>query len=74
MAKKIETKKELIKKKPTRQKIIISQGKAMGNPQIPFKILYTEIVGNAEIAKERIKELMKEFENIEGLSVSYFSL
>ena len=56
MARKVDEKKEIVKKNPTRQKIIVEQGRAMGTPQVPHKVLYTEIVASKENAKERVKE------------------
>ena len=74
MARKTDEKKVIIKKNPTKQKIIVGQGRTISTPQIPFKILYTEIVASKENAKERVKELLEEYKNTDALSVSYFSL
>ena len=74
MARKTDEKKVIVKKKPTKQKIIVGQGRTISAPQIPFKILYTEIVASKENAKERVKELLEEYKDIDALSVSYFSL
>lgn len=74
MAKKADLKENVIKKNPTKQKIIVAQGRAMGTPEIPYKTLYTEVVGDKEEAKVRVKELQEEYKNTEALSVSYFSL
>ena len=74
MARKTDEKKVIVKKKPTKQKIIVGQGRTIGTPQIPYKILYTEVVASKENAKERVKELLEEYKNTDALSVSYFSL
>lgn len=73
MAKLADSKSTKIKN-PTRQRIIVAQSRIFGSPEIPYKILHTEIVSNLEEAKVRQKELTEEYKNIEGLSVSYFSL
>ena len=69
-----DTKQPIKVKNPTKQKIIVEQGRAMIGEPIPYKILYTEIVENAKRAKERIEELKNEYQNIEALSIHYFSL
>lgn len=69
-----DTKQPIKAKNPTRQKIIVEQGKALCENPIPYKVLYTEIVENVNKAKERIKELQEEYKNIEALSIHYFSL
>lgn len=74
MARKADEKTQVIKKNPTRQKIIVAQGRAMGTPEVPYKTLYTEIVDSKEIAKERVKELNEEYKDVDALSISYFSL
>lgn len=74
MALKKDEKVQVIKKNPTRQKIIVAQGRAMGTPQVPYKTLYTEIVESKEIAKERVKELNEEYKDTDALSINYFSL
>lgn len=75
MAKKVEEKKkEVIKKNPTKFKIVVEQGRAMMTPIIEHKTLYTEVVANKEIAKTREKELREEYKDIEGLSIVSFSL
>lgn len=61
-------------KNPTRQKIIVEQGRALCENPIPYKVLYTEIVENINKAKERIKELQEEYKDVEALSIHYFSL
>ena len=74
MAKKTDNIVQVIKKNPTKQKIIVGQGRSMGTPYIPYKILYTEIVADKESAKVRVKELNEEYKNIDALSINYFSL
>lgn len=74
MARKVDEKKEIIKKNPTRQKIIVEQGRVMGTPQVPYKVLYTEVVASKENAKERVKELLEEYKDVDALSINYFSL
>ena len=74
MARKVDEKKEIIKKNPTRQKIIVEQGRVMGTPQVPHKVLYTEVVASKENAKERVKELLEEYRDVDALSINYFSL
>ena len=75
MAKKVEEKKkEVIKKNPTKFKIVVEQGRAMMTPIIEHKVLYTEVVANKEITKTREKELREEYKDIEGLSIVSFSL
>jgi len=73
MARKQEVKVE-IKKNPTRQKVMVEQGRVMGTPEVPFKVLHTEIVADAKAAKERVKELQEEYKDVDALSVHYFSL
>lgn len=63
-----------VKKNPTRHKIIVEQGRAMGAPEVPYKILHTEIVPDKESAKVRVKELQEEYKDTDALSICYFSL
>ena len=74
MAKKLDEKKEIVKKNPTRHKIIVEQGRIIGTPQVPHKVLYTEIVPDKETAKIREKELREEYKDVDALSVVSFSL
>lgn len=74
MAKKVEVKQNIQVKKDQRQKIIVAEGRSMGTPEIPFKILYTEIVTSATIAKQRVKDLLEKYKETDGLSVNYFSI
>ena len=71
MAMKKDEKAKVVKKNPTRYKIIVAQGRAMGTPQVPYN---TEIVGSKEEAKVREKELREEYKDVDALSISYFSL
>ena len=73
MAKKQEVKNE-VKKNPTRQKIVVEQGRQLGNPIVEHKILHTEIVADVQTAKTRVEELKNEYKETDALSVSYFSL
>lgn len=73
MAKKVDTKTQA-KKNPTRHKIIVEQGRAMGSPFVPYKVLHTEIAPDRESAKVRVEELRKEYEGTDALSLNYFSL
>lgn len=74
MARLNDKKEVVIKKNPTRQKIIVAQGRAMGTPNVPYQTLHTEIVESVDRAKERVKELREEYKNIDALSITYFSL
>lgn len=74
MARKLDEKTQVKQKKPTRQKIIVEQGRAMGTPVVPYKVLYTEIVASVENAKQRIQELKEEYKDVDALSIHYFSL
>ena len=74
MAKKLDEKKVVIQKNPTRHKIIVEQGRTMGTPYIPHKVLYTEIVPDKETAKTREKELGEEYKDTDALSIVSFSL
>lgn len=74
MAKKLDEKKVVVKKNPTRHKIIVEQGRIMGTPQVPHKVLYTEIAPDKETAKIREKELREEYKDTDALSVVSFSL
>lgn len=74
MAIKSDSKTPVKVKNPTRQKIIVAQGRAMGSPEVPYKTLYTEIVADVVTAKERIKELAVEYKDTDALSINYFSL
>ena len=60
--------------KDVKQKIIVAQGRhpMFGNP-IDFKVLHSEFVENAKVAKERVQELKNEYKDTEALSVHYFS-
>ena len=73
MAKKLDNDKVIIKKNPTKQKIIVEQGRIFGNP-IEYKVLYTEIVPDIDTAKIRAKELQEQYKETDALSVHYFSL
>lgn len=74
MAIKSDSKTPIKVKNPTRQKIIVAQGRAMGSPEVPYKTLYTEIVADVVTVKERIKELAVEYKDTDALSINYFSL
>ena len=74
MAVKRDEVKKVIKKNPTRQKVVVEQGRSMGNPYVPYKVLHTEVVADKEEAKKRVEELKKEYEGVDALSVNYFSL
>lgn len=69
-----DVKKEVIKKRPTRQKLVVSQGRTLIGDPIEYKVLYTEIVSDRETAKIREKELKEEYKDTEAVSVQYFSL
>lgn len=69
-----ETKQPEKVKNPTKQKIIVEQGRAMVGEPILHKVLYTEVVENVNKAKERVKELQEEYKDVEALSICYFSL
>lgn len=74
MAVKKDEVKKVIKKNLTRQKVVVEQGRSMGSPYVPYKVLYTEVVADREEAKKRVEELKKEYEGVDALSVHYFSL
>ena len=74
MAVKKDEVKKVVKKNPTRQKVVVEQGRSMGNPYVPYKVLHTEVVADKEEAKKRVEELKKEYEGVDALSVNYFSL
>ena len=69
-----DVKKEIVKKRPTRQKLVVSQGRALIGDPIEYKVLYTEVVSDRETAKIREKELKEEYKDTEAVSVQYFSL
>ena len=69
-----DVKKEIVKKRPTRQKLVVSQGRALIGDPVEYKILYTEVVSDRETAKIREKELKEEYKDTEAVSVQYFSL
>lgn len=74
MAKKLDEKKVIVKKNPTRYKIIVEQGRTIRTPYVPYKVLYTEIVPDKETAKIREKELREEYKDTDALSIVSFSL
>lgn len=69
-----DVKKPVKIKKPIRQKIMVEQCRVIYEPQIPYKLLYTEVVENEEIAKIRVQELKEQYKDIEAVSINYFSL
>ena len=69
-----DVKKEIVKKRPTRQKLVVSQGRALIGDPVEYKVLYTEVVSDKETAKIREKELKEEYKDTEAVSVQYFSL
>lgn len=71
---KVADNKAKVQKNPTKQKIVVAQGRALGSPVIPFKVLHTEVAVDAATAKERIKELVTEYKDTDALSINYFSL
>lgn len=73
MAKKADVK-QVVKKNPTKHKIIVEQGRQFGSPIVPYKVLHTEIVPDKETAKTREKELREEYKDVDALSVVSFSL
>ena len=56
--------------KKIRQKIIVVEGGRI-NSDVPYKVIYSEYVESAPIAKERTNQLKTEYPNC---SVSYFSV
>ena len=64
----------IVVKKPTKQKLIVEQGRVLMGEPVEYKVLYTEVVLDKETAKKREKELKEEYKNIEAVSVHYFSL
>lgn len=72
--KKADEKQVIVKKNPTRQKIVVAQGRQYSQPIVDFKVIYTEIVADIVAAKERVKELKEEYKETDALSVNYFSL
>ena len=54
-----DVKKEIVKKRPTRQKLVVSQGRALIGDPIEYKVLYTEVVSDRETAKIREKPIAK---------------
>lgn len=71
---KVADNKAKVQKNPTKQKIVVAQGRALGSPVIPFKVLHIEVAVDAAAAKERIKELVTEYKDTDALSINYFSL
>lgn len=69
-----DIKQAVIKKKPTRQKIVVEQGRSIMTPFVPYKVLYTEIVSDLETAKKRANELKEEYKDTDAVSIKYFSL
>lgn len=69
-----DVKKPVKIKKSIRQKIMVEQCRVIYEPQIPYKLLYTEVVENEEIAKIRVQELKEQYKDIEAVSINYFSL
>lgn len=74
MAIKKDDAKIVIKKNPTRHKIIVEQGRQMGTPIVEHKVLHTEITPDVDTAKIRVKELQEEYKDTDALSINYFSL
>lgn len=74
MAKMADAKTPVKVKKPVRQKLIVAQGRALGTPEVSYKVLHTEIVASLEDAKVRLKELQEEYKDTDALSINYFSL
>ena len=75
MAKKKEEVKVKKIKKDIRQKIIVAQSRhPMFGNEIPYHVLYREIVPSREAAEARTKELKEEYKDIEAVHVNYFSL
>lgn len=56
--------------KKIRQKILVEEGGRM-NSDVPYKVIYSEFVESAPVAKERIKELKLQYPNN---SICYFSV
>lgn len=74
MAKKVELVKEVVKKQPTKHKIVVTQGRVMSNPQIEYKVLYTEVVPDRDTSKVRVKELLEQYKEVDSVSVCAFSM
>ena len=75
MAKKKEETKVKVVKKDVRQKIIVAQNRhPMFGKEIPYHVIYKEIVPSKTAAEARVKELREEYKEIEALCVDYFSL
>lgn len=64
----------MVNKNPNKQKIMVEQSKMSSSTFIPYKLLYSEVVANETIAKERVKELKEEYKDTEALCIHYFSL
>lgn len=73
MAKKAEVAVKKVKK-INKQKILVAKGRVMGSPEIPYEVILTEIVPSKDAAAAREKELREEYKDVDGLSVSYFSM
>ena len=75
MAKKKEEVKVKVIKKDVRQKIIVAQSRhPMFGKEIPYHVIYKEIVPSKETAEARIKELKEEYKDLDAVCVNYFSL
>lgn len=64
----------IVVKRPTKQKLIVEQGRVLMGEPVEYKVLYTEVVPDKETAKKREQELKEEYKDTEAVSVHYFSL
>ena len=70
MARQVKDKKVIKKVVDIRQKILVAEGGKIDSDK-PYKILHTEVVASAPIAKTRVEELKGEYPEA---SISYFSI
>ena len=54
--------KNVVIKKPVRQKMIVAQGRATGTPFVPYKVLHTEIVDSLD--EKRAKQILKAIKSV----------
>lgn len=60
--------------KTNRQKIVVEQGRAMSHPEVPHKVIDTMFVNSEDEAKEKVKELYNKYNDLDAISISYFSI
>lgn len=75
MARKDDSKKNVVIKKPQAQKVMVTRGRhPMFGEEIPMETLFQKKVESVEEAKELENQLKEEYKNQDAISVFHFGI